>query len=201
MPPSYVHAVAGDGHGIWALDETQAAAFRIDHRSRKVTLPVARAVGGAFDRSFDVGDPERIVTGFGRLWIGDGVTGALNEVNPSARSVVASVPLPTPVSALALLDPSALAAGDGAVWLTSYARGQLWRVDPNLVSLTKTIQVGRGATGVAVGEGGVWVANSLDGTVSRVDPGTNKVVATIQLGHLPSWVAVGGGRVWVSVQP
>ena len=96
---------------------------------------------------------------------------------------------------------AALAAGDGAVWLTSYARGQLWRVDPNLVSLTKTIQVGRGATGVAVGEGGVWVANSLDGTVSRVDPGTNKVVATIQLGHLPSWVAVGGGRVWVSVQP
>ena len=201
--PSYVHAVAVDGRGVWALDEAQAAAFRIDPQLKTVSVRVPGAISGAIlERGAGIfGDPDRMAPGHGRLWVIDAGATAVNEVNPSLRSVVASVSLPPAATITTRLDPTALAVGEGAVWLTSYVKGQLWRVDPNTASLSKTIPVGRGAQGVAVGEGGIWVANGVDGTVSRVDPDTNEVVATIEVGHLPSWIAVGGGRIWVSVQP
>jgi YVTN family beta-propeller protein len=202
--PSYIRSVAVGTGGVWALDETQTAAFRIDPDTRKVDLTIRQAVGGAV-HGFGAGltgDPEWIVAGLGRAWTIEPLTPALNELNPSLRSVASAVKLPTSnVDSAARLDPSALAVGDGALWLTSFVKAELWRVDPRLASISEVIPVGRGALGLAVDDNGVWVANSLDGTVARVDPQTNKVVATIHLGHLPSWVAVGGGRVWVSVQP
>jgi YVTN family beta-propeller protein len=202
--PSYIHSVAVGTGGVWALDETQTAAFRIDPEKRRVDLTIPQAVGESVHGYGGglTGDPQWIVTGLERAWTVDPYTPALNELNPSLRSLGSAVNLPTSnIDTAARLDPSSFAVGDGAVWLTSFVKEELWRVDPRLASVSKVIPVGRGALGVAVDDNGVWVANSLDGTVMRVDPHTNKVVATIQLGHLPSWVAVGGGRVWVSVQP
>jgi YVTN family beta-propeller protein len=199
---SYVHAVAVGDDGVWALDETQTAVFRIDAQKQTVDLAIPQAVGEAVHGYGGLtGDPERLAAGLGRVWTVDPYTPALNELNPSLHSLASSINLPTSNQTAARLDPSSLAVGDGVIWLTSYLKGQLWRVDPSLSSVSATIPVGRGALGLAVDRDGVWVANSLDGTVTRVNPQTNTVVATIALGHLPSWVAVGGGRVWVSVQP
>ncbi len=203
--PSYIHSVAVGTGGVWALDETQTAAFRIDPDTRKVDLTIREAVGASvhgYTGAGLTGDPEWIVTGLERAWTIDPLTPVLNELNPSLRSLGNAVNLPTTnIDTAARLDPASLAVGDGAIWLTSFVKAELWRVDPKLASVSEVIPVGRGALGLAVDDSGVWVANSLDGTVMRIDPQTNKVVATIQLGHLPSWVAVGGGRVWVSVQP
>ena len=78
--------------------------------------------------------------------------------------------------------------------------GAVVRIDPATNSVTTTIPVGRGPTGIAVGLGSVWVANSRDGTVSRIDPVRNRVAQTIRVGGSPQAIAVGNGRVWVSVQ-
>ena len=198
----YVNAVAVGEGGVWALEESQTAVFRIDPHKQAVDLTIPKAVVAPMGSLGSRGDTERLAVGLGSVWAADPLGQSLNELSPALRSKVLSINLPA-APPPGRLDPSSLAVGGGAVWLTSYREAEVWLVDigRNHNSVTETIPVGRGALGLAVDRSGVWVANSLDGTVTRVDPQTNKVVATIKLGHTPSWVAIGGGRIWVSVQP
>jgi len=203
--PSYIHAVAVGAGGVWVLDESQLAVFRIKPRTGKVDLTIPNAVGADVHGFGGLTcDPLRLAIGLDRVWTIDPVAPNLVEINPSLRALGKSITLPASNSQVgdpSCLDPASFAVGHGAVWITSKQKEQLWRVDPTLSSVSQTFSVGRGPLGVAVDADGVWVANSIDGTVTRVDPQTNDVVETIRVGHLPTWVAVGGGSVWVSVQP
>jgi YVTN family beta-propeller protein len=104
-----------------------------------------------------------------------------------------------PLSATALASaPTRLTSGFGSEWATSYDAGTLMRIDPEESSVTQTVPVGTGATGVATAAGDVWVADSLADSVDRVNAGTNQVVQTIPVGSDPTEVAAGAGAVWVA---
>ncbi len=94
---------------------------------------------------------------------------------------------------------SAIAVGAGSVWAAAPSEGLVWRIDPSEPPVTRTIDVGFGATSLAFGDGALWVGNDLNGTVSRVDPGTNAVTAKLRLAGTPVGLAPGGGSAWVSV--
>ncbi len=91
-----------------------------------------------------------------------------------------------------------VAVGAGSVWATSREQGLLWRIEPGRNPVTRSIDVGVGATLVAFGEGAIWTGNYIDGRVSRVDPRTNSVTARTSTGT-PQALAAGTGGAWVSV--
>ncbi|MFF3684430.1 beta-propeller fold lactonase family protein, partial [Streptomyces sp. NPDC002187] len=75
-------------------------------------------------------------------------------------------------------------------------------IDTATNTVTTTIPVGSGPTGVAVTPDGtrVYVANGNDATVSVIDTATNTVTTTIPVGNVPIGVAVtpDGTRVYVT---
>jgi ABC-type branched-subunit amino acid transport system substrate-binding protein/predicted Ser/Thr protein kinase len=91
-----------------------------------------------------------------------------------------------------------VAVGGGSVWATAQTEGLLWRIEPGPEPITRTIDVGPGATYVSFGEGSPWVGNYVDGSVSRIDPETNELAAKTAVGT-PQALAVGEGAAWVSV--
>jgi ABC-type branched-subunit amino acid transport system substrate-binding protein/DNA-binding beta-propeller fold protein YncE/predicted Ser/Thr protein kinase len=94
---------------------------------------------------------------------------------------------------------SAIAVGAGSVWAAAPSEGLVWRIEPSQPPVTRTIDVGFGATSLALGDGALWVGNDLNGTVSRIDPRTNTVTAKLTLAGTPVALAPGGGSAWVSV--
>ncbi|MEA2133573.1 MAG: peptide/nickel transport system substrate-binding protein [Solirubrobacteraceae bacterium] len=113
--------------------------------------------------------------------------GRLDAVNGRRRSAAG-----LPASA------GRLATGMGATWATSYDDGTLLRIDPKRLTVTQTIAVGHGPSGVAVAGGDIWVANTLDNTLTRVDGATNTIVQRIPVGTAPTDVAAGAGAIWVA---
>jgi branched-chain amino acid transport system substrate-binding protein len=94
---------------------------------------------------------------------------------------------------------SAIAVGAGSVWAMSPQDGQLWRIVPGAhPPLTRTIDVGTGASLVTFADGAVWTGNFITGVISRVDPLTNRVTARVRVGA-PQALAAGAGSAWVSV--
>jgi DNA-binding SARP family transcriptional activator/streptogramin lyase len=96
------------------------------------------------------------------------------------------------------LKTNRLTVGGGAVWATAFDDGKLVRIDVARGSITQTVSVGHGPTGVVAADGTVWVANTLDDSLARVDARTTTVVQRITVGDQPSDVGVGAGAVWVS---
>lgn len=91
-----------------------------------------------------------------------------------------------------------IAVGAGSVWATAREEGLLWRIEPGRRPVTRTIDIGAGATFVAFGEEAVWTGNYIDGTVSRIDPDTNTLTGRTSTGA-PQALAAGAGAAWVSV--
>jgi streptogramin lyase len=71
-------------------------------------------------------------------------------------------------------------------------------------SFTRTIDVGKGPTGVVISNGFGWVANHVDDTLSKIDLGSDTVVDTIN--GVPSAngqafdddITAGFGAIWVT---
>jgi len=130
---------------------------------------------------------------------GDGRTGEIDRVLRAPGMGVFDARSGDPLSASALASvPTRLTSGFGSEWATSYDAGTLMRIDPEASSVTQTVPVGTGATGVATAAGDVWVADSLADRVDRVNAATNQVVQTIQVGSDPTEIAAGAGAVWVA---
>ena len=122
---------------------------------------------------------------------------SLAVIDPRANRVVASIPVGS--------QPSAVAVGEGAVWVANSGDGTVSRVDPKSHRVVETIGIGAPVIDVAVGEGAVWTANGTDGTVTEIDLQTNTVVQSIDLRGSDTLVpdeahavAVGAGAVWVA---
>jgi DNA-binding SARP family transcriptional activator/DNA-binding beta-propeller fold protein YncE len=104
--------------------------------------------------------------------------GAL-ALDPETGKVVASVPLGT--------SPSAVAVGEGSVWIVDADDRTVSQIDPKTRTAVRTFSTSATPTDVAVGAGGVWIGNApsagslLPTSVTRLDPETGLVVATIEL--------------------
>jgi DNA-binding SARP family transcriptional activator/ABC-type branched-subunit amino acid transport system substrate-binding protein/DNA-binding beta-propeller fold protein YncE len=124
-------------------------------------------------------------------------SGAL-ALDPSSGDLVASVPLGTA--------PSAVAVGDGSVWVVDADDRTISEIDPETRSLKQSFGTSSIPTDIAVGDGAVWITNAaidaqsndseglLPASVSRLDPESGDVVETIDLRPAP------GGHVF-SVLP
>ncbi|MHB1242325.1 MAG: protein kinase domain-containing protein [Gaiellaceae bacterium] len=136
-----------------------------------------------------------VAYGLGSLWIVNGGTNELLEVDAATARPVRSVNTGR--------EPSALAIGAGAVWVANLGDDTVTRVrvagraEP---LDSETFAACDGPVDVAAAAAAVWVACSLDRAVARLDPETGEVVATIALGGTPYRLAAGAGAVWVSVR-
>jgi len=77
-------------------------------------------------------------------------------------------------------------------YITNYGDDTVSVIDTETDTVTDTVAVGSGPTGVAVNSGGtrVYVTNRLEDTVSVIDTSTNTVVDTVTVEDQPRGVAV-----------
>jgi len=128
------------------------------------------------------------------VWIYNGETGMLTQVDEATRAVHAHVQLrPGCVTGRGCGN---LAIGDGAVWVASIVDSTVTRVDASAGRAVATIKVGRG-TQVYTTPGVVWSADYTDDSYARIDPRTNAVAATLSNHLRPEAVAYAGGAVWL----
>jgi branched-chain amino acid transport system substrate-binding protein len=92
-----------------------------------------------------------------------------------------------------------LALGGGSVWATDPADGLVWRIEPGRDPVSRSIDVGVGATSIAFADGAAWTTDFIGGRLLRIDPRTNTVTSRTALASTPAGVAAGNGSVWVSV--
>jgi streptogramin lyase len=135
------------------------------------------------------GRPVTVAVGERAVWVGiRGNPGQLVRVDPRARRVVKSIPLPDGLQNIAV--------GGGAVWVIARRRNTVTRVD--IASATqRPVFVGERPFGIAYGQGAVWVTNNGDDTVTRIDAGSLNTLV-IPVGRGPKGIAVGAGGVWVA---
>jgi streptogramin lyase len=122
----------------------------------------------------------------------------LVRIDPPARTVTDSIPLPTPDL---YNQEGTIAAGEGAVWMVIDGKGcescVLAGFDPDTLKMTHEIDLDQGAESVAVGNGLVWVSDSEKNRVLRIDPTTDKVVGETKVGGLPRYIAWDSTGLWV----
>jgi DNA-binding SARP family transcriptional activator/ABC-type branched-subunit amino acid transport system substrate-binding protein/streptogramin lyase len=111
------------------------------------------------------------------------LTAGAIALDPSSGEVVASVPLGT--------SPSAVAVGEGSVWVVDADDRTVSQIDAESQALVRTFSTSGTPTDIAVGSGSVWIGNApsagnvLPTSVSRLDAETGVVVDTIELGEPP----------------
>jgi len=99
-----------------------------------------------------------------------------------------------------LVEPPAVAdihltAGGGYVWAV-VGDGTLTRIDPRTAKVTRTVDVGQGATGIDAGFDKVWVADDLTGTITPVDPESMDVGQPIEVSGGIDDIEAGARAVW-----
>jgi YVTN family beta-propeller protein len=138
--------------------------------------------------------PGPVAIGAGSVWVGNVQDRSLTRIDPSDRSVTATVSLEDRT-------PTGIAVGLGAVWVAHGLRGQLSQVDPQFGRVAQSIDVAGTAFGspngaVALGVGSVWAVFG-DSTMARVDA-SGKLLGKTLAGSQPGGVVVAAGSVWVT---
>ena len=167
-PQPYARAsVAAGPDGVWAAAEGGS----LEHLD-----PAGKAVTARIDTGNSLAS---VAIGAGAVWASDSHGNTVARIDPATEPRDRD-------------DPGRKRAGRGgggrrgrSGWPTG-VDGAVVRIDPATNSVTTTIPVGRGPTGIAVGLGSVWVANSRDGTVSRIDPAPKQGRADDQGGRKPA---------------
>jgi class 3 adenylate cyclase/streptogramin lyase len=168
----------GDG-AVWAIDPALGGLWRIPPQ----TGPARRLAEGL--------DALSLAVGPGVVWVAG--SAGVTKIDAATGLQLGS----QSVGSQAVAETAAAAVSGDALWFSASSGNTLSKLDPQSLSVTQTITVGKGPSSVAVGDGAVWVANSRDGTVSRVDlrSGSPK---TVKLGSPPGGIVVAYGAVWTS---
>jgi DNA-binding beta-propeller fold protein YncE len=136
------------------------------------------------------------------VWVHNGDSGLLLQVDPYTNTVVAQIRVGHGEGGVAI--------GEGAIWVANPYEGTVSRIDPQTNSLVATIALGLQAYRVATittSPGAVWVTDIYNEALIRIDPRRNTVVArltpdsfdqTAALG--PVGVSFGAGSVWLCEQ-
>jgi virginiamycin B lyase len=128
-----------------------------------------------------------VASGAGAVWATDG-TATLTRVDPTTRSVVASIPVP---------DADLVDANSGSVWVVS-SNSIAYRIDRQTNTVSARVGVAHDPTGTTTGDGALWVAGRSANTITRVNVTTGKVIARVTMPESPRHVAVGAGAVWAA---
>jgi DNA-binding SARP family transcriptional activator len=175
--PGVTQIAVGAG-AVWAIDPDRSVS-RVDPRTGRL---VAR---------IDVVATHAIAAGPAGVWvIGKGPT--VTRIDPRTNRAGQTIWLEA--SGLA-----GIAVGGGSIWVTDPTDGLVWRVEPGPNPVTRSIDVGVGATSIAFADGAVWTTNFIEGGIIRIDPRTNTVASRIAVAATPQGVAAGSGSAWVSV--
>ena len=172
-PPSILGAEAHVAYGdrrLWVTARERLV--RIDPNRSRV------------ERVTTVHDMGPVAAGGGHVWVAG--RGFLYELDAAGRRIMRTLSCSC----------GGLVFYGRWLWTVDYDADVVDLIDPGTGTLTRTIPVGKGPTGIAAGFGSVWVA-SEDGTVDRIDPETASVAASIPVRGTPEDVATGAGRVWV----
>ena len=136
---------------MWIANGRDGTVSRIDRGRGQVT-------------TIDVGgEPTALAFGGGSLWVADGETGRVDQVDPRTNRVVAAH-RPSGNA------PRGVAVAGGAVWVASAVDGQVRRIDLARRAGAAPIDVPGGPAAIAAGAGAVWVASEEDGVVTKLDP-------------------------------
>jgi YVTN family beta-propeller protein len=154
--------------------------------------------GAVLIAKYAVPNTGNVTAGFGALWVGDGFDNAVQRVDPTTGTIVATIPVGNGAFGV-------LRAGEGAVWIANAGDNTVSKIDPATNAVVATIDVGLLPEGIAITPGAVWVANHHSESVSKIDPTTNTVVDTILVGDSslfaggPAFIGTAAGSVWVDV--
>ena len=132
-------------------------------------------------------------------YVADATARTVKVVNTDTNQVMATVPVETSPSALAV-------SPDGkSVWVANSGSNSVQRIDTQSNTVVARVTVGTTPTALAVTDDSVWVANAGSNTVSRINTlpnmtTTNKVVATINVGrrHQVQSLSVEIGSTWAT---
>jgi branched-chain amino acid transport system substrate-binding protein len=164
---------------LWAINPDFTVA-RIDPTSGDVAATVPVRAGAAIAAEKD------------DIWVVGDDFRSVMRINPQTNKPGQRVE----VGASFLAD---IAVGSGSVWASAPDDGVVWRIEPRPEPITRTVEVGRGATSISFAEGALWVANTLEGTVLRIDPATNSVSGATSIAGTPLGIAAAEDTVWVTL--
>jgi hypothetical protein len=142
--------LAADEHGAWFVG--------VGFNGVGFLTNVRPGIRG--DRRLRLGfQPSGVAVGEGSVWVvgDDGTRGMIARVDPNRFAVVARKLLPRPV----VLDN--VTTGFGSVWAVDAVREKLYRIDPQRLTLSRSVVVGRSPGRPWVAFGDIWVAYDEDG--------------------------------------
>jgi len=149
LQDSREHSLATDREFVWAANFRTGVVQRIDPEPARPSGRLTVPGGIATD----------ITSGFGSVWVIDGLADAVDRVDPSTLRIRKAIPLPG--------TGTQITAGAGGVWVAEDRSGAVVQIDPGTNSIRRSIRVGRDAPGIAVGLGALWITHR-DGTLTRV---------------------------------
>lgn len=146
-------------------------------------------------RRIDTGNVDGIAAGDDGVWVIDGLTGRLTEIDPTSGKIVGSIDVPG--------SPNAITVGGGSVWLLDRGVGTVLEIDTATLTPRDTIRVGSDETDLTFGAGAVWLADGTGNSLTRIDPVTHEArIFSIGSPVLRVAVDTDSGDVWgVIAQP
>ena len=172
-------AIGPDGR-IWVALLGTGAVVAVD----PVTMEVTARIDDVGPQLWD------LKAGFGSIWVADRSAHALLQIDPDKERTVATIPIGT--------QPSGLAVLPAGVWVSDDADYKLRRIDPKTNEVAATI-VAAGAPSWFADDGAanLVVAERASGHVVTVDPGTDTLGAPLDgwLGPLDGTIV--GGVAWI----
>jgi YVTN family beta-propeller protein len=146
--------------------------------------------------------PEKVVAGYGSVWVVDGKDETLTRVG--ARSSHADL-----IGGLRLAKPAGLvAAGGRGLFVGSFAQSELVHINPSTLAVDDRLRLpGRTALFVAAGAGSLWITQPptdfhawVPSAITRVSILNNKIQRRFSSspGVLPGQIAFGAQAAWVA---
>ena len=186
-------AAAADGR-LWVVDGDARTLLTLGRSG----APGVLATGGT---------PIDVAAGPDGVWVVNGRPGSsaqfvgplpdeLLALDPTTRTVRATVALPAPHGPVVNSAGGRVAAGAGAIWVVQ-ADGAVARVEPATATITARTRP-LDAIAVAAGDGGVWVLLA-SGHVIALDPRGARTRLRVRLPtDAPTALAVGANAAWVT---
>lgn len=180
---------------------TEAVPTPVVMGSPAAGLPLA----GQVSATVPVGvGPLAVAAGHGAIWVYSDMDGAIARIDPTTNTVVATIPVATPLAAppsdllgLRQANPD-LAIDASSVWAIKPEEQAIVRIDPQTNAVVATIALEAKATSIAVDGTSLWVSLYGASSIARIDTATGEIVATIRNIPTPFGIAVQQDAVWVT---
>lgn len=183
-----LQGLAWDGENFWALDSANVKLYKLSGTTGQALA------------TFELADAEypTAVAWDGesrRLFVLDGNSNTIYQINPDDGSVVRSLELAGGV-------PLGMTWGDGSLWVSDFDAVQVYRVSPEDGRVLQTIIVGvPGAALLSLswGAGALWVYDGNSDMIYKLDPASGqKLGELVPPGPGTVGLAWDGQSLWVA---